>query len=72
MQPDHFELHYEGNATENHSMDISVTRDVLSALDILVQRVSKKQIKMKILSSMSKLSKKVVLLLNWLSWVVSK
>ncbi len=42
MQPDHFELHYEGNATENHSMDIAVTRDVLSALDILVQRVSKK------------------------------
>lgn len=42
MQPDHFELHYEGNATKNHSMDIAVTRDVLSALDILVQRVSKK------------------------------
>ncbi|MCD9465431.1 hypothetical protein CJF25_21145 [Photobacterium phosphoreum] len=42
MQPDHFELHYEGNATKNHSMDIAVTRDVLSALDILVQRVGKK------------------------------
>lgn len=42
MQPNHFELHYEGNATRNHSMDIAVTRDVLSALDILVRRVSKK------------------------------
>ena len=42
MQPDYFELHYEGNATKNHSMDIAVTRDVLSALDILVQCIGKK------------------------------
>ncbi len=42
MLPNHFELHYEGKSTENHSMDISVTKDILSALETLISTINKR------------------------------